>query len=63
MNRSSSSSSLAAATRTMVSEAPLLELPKRIKGEKGKRFGKKRPRWCASCEGLDECSVAQKSVA
>lgn len=45
MNRSSSSSSLAAAaaarTRTMVSEAPLLELPKRIKRRKGKEIWQK----------------------
>ena len=40
MNRSSSSSLAAAAarTRTMVSEAPLLELPKRIKRIKGKEI-------------------------
>ena len=40
---SSSSSSLAAATRTrtMVSEAPLLELPKRIKRIKGKEIWQK----------------------
>ena len=45
MNRSSSSSSslaaAAARTRTMVSEAPLLELPKRIKRRKGKEIWQK----------------------
>ena len=48
MNRSSSSSSslaaaaaAAARTRTMVSEAPLLELPKRIKRRKGKELWQK----------------------
>ena len=46
MNRSSSSSSslaaaAAARTRTMVSEAPLLELPKRIKRRKGKKIWQK----------------------
>jgi len=44
MKRASSSSSLAAAatrTRTMVSEAPLLELPKRIKRIKGKEIWQK----------------------
>ena len=40
MNRSSSSSSLER-TRTMVSEAPLLELPKRIKRRKGKEIWQK----------------------
>lgn len=47
MNRSSSSSSslaaaaAAARTRTMVSEAPLLELPKRIKRRKGEEIWQK----------------------
>ena len=41
MNRSSSSSSSLERTRTMVSEAPLLELPKRIKRRKGKEIWQK----------------------
>ena len=42
MNRSSSSSSSSLErTRTMVSEAPLLELPKRIKRRKGKEIWQK----------------------